>query len=55
MKERLMKKALIQDTPTTSWPKRLLWFIALWAASVCALGIVAYALRLFMRALGLTL
>lgn len=43
------------DAPATSWPKRLLWFVALWAASICALGIVAYGLRLFMRALGLTL
>lgn len=49
-----MKKALMQPSPV-SWRKRLLWFIALWTASVCALAIVAYALRLFMHALGLTL
>lgn len=37
------------------WRKRVVWFIGLWAASVCVLGLVAYGLRLFMRALGLTL
>lgn len=29
--------------------QRLLWFAALWAASVAALGIVGYAIRLVLK------
>ena len=32
--------------------RRLLWFVALWAAGVAALAIVAGALRLAMNAAG---
>ena len=28
------------------WGRRLAWFVAIWIASVVALGIVAYAIRL---------
>ncbi len=28
------------------WIRRVAWFVALWAASVAALGIVAYAIRM---------
>lgn len=28
-----------------SWPKRLGWFVLIWAASVAALGAVAWAIR----------
>ncbi|MEP2783061.1 MAG: DUF2474 family protein [Pseudoruegeria sp.] len=28
--------------------RRLLWFAALWAASVACLGVVAFAIRLFI-------
>ena len=29
--------------------KRLVWFIGLWGASVMALGIVAYGIRLVLK------
>jgi hypothetical protein len=31
------------------WARRLGWFVAIWAASVIALGAVAYALRWVLR------
>lgn len=34
--------------------RRLVWLIAIWAASVATLAIVAYGLRLLMRAGGLS-
>jgi len=37
------------------WGKKLGWFILLWAASVLALGGVAYIFRILMRAVGLSL
>lgn len=33
--------------PTTI--KRLAWFVGIWAASVLALGVVAYAIRLALK------
>ncbi len=27
------------------WTRRLLWFVALWVASVSVLGLIAYAIR----------
>jgi hypothetical protein len=36
------------------WLKRLGWLVAIWLASVAALGIAAYAMRLLMSAAGLT-
>jgi hypothetical protein len=35
------------------WLRRLAWLVALWLASVAALGIVAFALRLLMHAAGM--
>ncbi len=35
------------------WLRRVGWLVLLWAASVAALGVVAYALRLLMAAAGL--
>jgi hypothetical protein len=35
------------------WLKRVGWLIALWAASVAALGVAAMLMRLLMRAVGL--
>lgn len=29
--------------------QRLLWFVALWAGSIAALGIVGYAIRLVLK------
>lgn len=34
--------------------QRLGWLVLIWAASVAALGVAAYAMRLFMSAAGLT-
>jgi hypothetical protein len=31
------------------WTKRLGWFVQIWAASVAALGAVAYAIRLALK------
>ena len=36
------------------WGKRLLWLVAIWAASVAALGLVAFLLRGIMGCVGLT-
>lgn len=36
------------------WCKRLTWLVLIWFASVAALGIVAYLLRLIMGAIGMT-
>ena len=36
------------------WLRRLLWLVAIWAASVLALGVAAFLLRLLMNAAGLT-
>ncbi|MDB5980115.1 MAG: hypothetical protein JWQ69_1130 [Pseudomonas sp.] len=38
---------------TPFW-KRVLWLVAIYLGSVTALGIVAYGMRLFMNAAGLT-
>jgi len=38
----------------TRWPRRLLWLVVIWAASVSGLGLVALGMRLLMRAAGLT-
>jgi len=37
------------------WLKRLAWLAGIWLASVAALGVVAYGLRLLMRAAGMSL
>ena len=37
------------------WAKRLGWLVGIWLASVLALGVVAYGLRLLMRAAGMSL
>ncbi|HYZ48903.1 MAG TPA: DUF2474 family protein [Sphingomonas sp.] len=38
---------VITDPPGPWW-KRLAWFVAIWAASVAALGAAAYAIRLWI-------
>lgn len=35
------------------WLRRLAWLAIIWAASVAALGVFSYLLRLFMNAAGL--
>ncbi|MDR6602040.1 hypothetical protein J2732_003032 [Achromobacter deleyi] len=47
--------AMNRPAPAPSWRSRLLWLAAIWAASVAALGVTAYALRLVMRAIGMSL
>ena len=37
------------------WIRRLAWLVGIWLASVAALGVVAYGLRLLMRAAGMSL
>ncbi len=36
------------------WLSRILWLVAIWAASIAVLGLVAYGLRLFMNMAGLS-
>jgi Protein of unknown function (DUF2474) len=36
------------------WLRRVGWLLLIWAASVAALGVVAFAIRLLMSAAGLT-
>ncbi len=44
-----MKRDIIEvGAPAPGW-KRLAWFVAIWAMSVTALGIVAYAIRLVLK------
>lgn len=42
------------DAGQNPWWKKLLWLAGLWAASVAALALVAYGMRLLMNAAGLT-
>lgn len=37
-----------------SWFKRVGWLVAIWAASVLALGVFAYLLRLLMASIGMS-
>ncbi|NYT86033.1 DUF2474 family protein [Pollutimonas harenae] len=36
------------------WAKRLAWMLGIWLASIAALGLAAYLLRLVMNAVGMT-
>jgi len=40
--------------PRPDWLRRVLWLVAIWAASVACLGLAAYALRLVMGLAGMT-
>jgi hypothetical protein len=42
------------QSPLPSWRSRLLWLAMIWACSVAALGVAAYALRLVMRSIGMS-
>lgn len=45
----------LADTPAPrAWWRRVAWLVAIWAASVAALGVVAYAFRAIMGWVGLT-
>ncbi len=30
------------------WPRRIMWFVAIWAASVALLGVISYGLKLWI-------
>lgn len=36
------------------WRKRLMWLLMLWAGSVAALALFAYALKFIMRVIGMS-
>ena len=38
---------------TRTWIARIGWLVLIWAASVAALGVVAWLLRLLMQAAGM--
>lgn len=42
-----------QHGQDSRWQTRVGWLILIWSASVGALGVVAYCMKLFMRAAGL--
>lgn len=39
-------------SPDRARARKLLWFAGLWLASVCALGVVAFALRSILKLAG---
>ncbi|KAB2688438.1 DUF2474 domain-containing protein [Brucella tritici] len=43
-----MKLDTTEKAPPKLW-KRLVWFTAIWLASVSALGLVAFAIRLVLK------
>ncbi|MBF6615935.1 DUF2474 domain-containing protein [Pollutimonas thiosulfatoxidans] len=45
-----------QHTPSARalWWRRIAWLVAIWAASIAALALFAYLLRLIMNAVGMT-
>ena len=38
-----------QEENQKSWPKRLIWFIILWAGGITALGTITFLLRMFFN------
>lgn len=42
------------DSRRPNWWKRFGWLIGIWTASVVALAVAAYAMRLLMNLLGLS-
>ncbi len=36
------------DPPLPRWPRRVLWFVAIWAMSVTTLALISYGLRLWI-------
>jgi hypothetical protein len=42
------------STEVRSWPRRVGWFVMIWAASVAALAVVAALFRMAMNLAGLT-
>jgi len=42
------------SAPRGTWLRRIGWLVLLWAASVLALGVVAWLIRQFMAAAGMS-
>lgn len=42
-----------KSQPSSSWLKRSLWLIAIWGASVAAMGLLAWLMRGMMQLIGL--
>lgn len=42
------------DSAARKWWRRIAWLVAIWAASVVALGAVSLGLRFLMAAVGLS-
>jgi len=36
------------DQPPPGWPRRVMWFVAIWAISVTVLALISYGLRLWI-------
>ena len=34
--------------PRPRWPRRIMWFVAIWAASIALLGLISYGLKLWI-------
>jgi len=34
--------------PRPRWPRRIMWFVVIWAASIAFLGLISYGLRLWI-------
>jgi hypothetical protein len=41
-------EASAPDADGAKWPRRIAWFVAIWAMSVGALGVLAYGLKLWI-------
>lgn len=54
IKTRHGELSLMEQDQRNPWWKKLSWLIFIWVASMAALGVGAYGMRLFMRAAGLT-
>jgi hypothetical protein len=44
----------IQRTSASRWQVKVGWLVLIWACSVGTLGIAAYAMKLLMRAAGMS-
>jgi hypothetical protein len=46
--------ATTDNSPTRKWLARIGWLLLIWAASIAALAVVSWGLRVIMNAVGLT-
>ncbi len=54
VKHRRWLSLMAAPTSLPSWRSRLLWLLLIWAGGVASLGLAAGALRLVMRAIGMS-